>query len=191
MDNALKKIGYCYQKGNAEREKYGVPRIDKQVGYRRHHSDSYLNELTPVPVAKYQPNKWGFYDMIGNSPELMADILPCEKDPNFGTNFFNTPHDGGWTPNIPGGIWGQIMAYQTALDKQLKDPCFICRKNAYYLFRGTPSCSAYKSYPDGTLFPNGHIARIAPAIFLRRDVNGPICAFRLCIGPKLKPTYVD
>jgi len=190
-DNALKKIGYCYQKGNAEREKYGVPRIDKQVGYRSHHSDSYLNELTPVPVAKYQPNKWGFYDMIGNSPELMADILPCEKDPNFGTNFFNTPHDGGWTPNIPGGIWGQIMAYQTALDKQLKDPCFICRKNAYYLFRGTPSCSTYKSYPDGTLFPNGFNAKIAPAIFLRRDVNGPICAFRLCIGPKLKLTYVD
>lgn len=198
MDNALKKIGYCDQFENAEREKYGVPRIDKQVGYRGHHTDGYLSALTPVPVAKYQPNKWGFYDMIGNSPELMADILPCEKDPHEGTNFISTPHDRGWTlndcgwtPKIPGGIWGQIMAYQTALDKQLKDPCFICRKNAYYLFRGTPSCSTYKSYPDGTLFPNGFNAKIAPAIFLRRDVKGPISAFRLCIGPKLKPTYVD
>ena len=168
-----------------------MPRIDKQVGYRGHHTDGYLNALTPVPVAKYQPNKWGFYDMIGNSPELMADILPCEKDPHEGTNFISTPHDRGWTPKIPGGIWGQIMAYQTALDKQLKDPCFICRKNAYYLFRGTPHCSTYKSYPDGTLFPNGFDAKIAPAIFLRRDVNGPICSFRLCIGPKLKPTYID
>ena len=198
IDNALKKIGYCNQFENAEREKYGVPRIDKQVGYRGHHTDRYLSELTPVPVAKYQPNKWGFYDMIGNSPELMADILPCEKDPHEGTNFISTPHDRGWTlndrgwtPKIPGGVWGQIMAYQTALDKQLKDPCFICRKNAYYLFRGTPSCSTYKSYPDGTLFPNGSNAKIAPAILLRRDVNGPICTFRLCIGPKLKPTYVD
>lgn len=197
-DNALKKIGYCNQFENAEREKYGVPRIDKQVGYRGHHTDTYLNELTPVPVAKYQPNKWGFYDMIGNSPELMADILPCEKDPHVGTNFISTPHDRGWTlndcgwtPKIPGGIWGQIMAYQTALDKQLKDPCFSCRKNAYYLFRGTPSGSTYRSYPDGTLFPNGFNAKIAPAIFLRRDVKGPISAFRLCIGPKLKPTYVD
>jgi hypothetical protein len=46
--------------------------------------------------------------MIGNSPELMADILPCEKDPHEGTNFISTPHDRGWTPKIPGGIWGKL-----------------------------------------------------------------------------------
>ncbi|GGY83686.1 formylglycine-generating enzyme family protein [Marinobacter zhanjiangensis] len=35
--------------------------------------DSFRNSAGPQPVAQYEPNPWGFHDMLGNTWELCAD----------------------------------------------------------------------------------------------------------------------
>ena len=51
----------------------------------------------------------------------------------------------------------------------------------------------FDKYPDETKFPKGFGWNGTTWIWFRQACEplGPICSFRLCIGPKLKPTYVD
>jgi hypothetical protein len=98
------------------------------------------------------------------------------------------------------GQFHAIKGYQSALDKELKDPYFACRDNlppqrcSHFILRGMPKGEDFFKYPDGIKFPEGARKNCgATWIWFRQSHEplGPICSFRLCIGPKLKPTYVD
>ena len=157
-------------------------------GYHRH-TDWCTSMLTPFPVAKFKANKWGFYDMIGNAAELMADMLPHVKTSYPSKRVL-------WIGDL--GQFHAIKRYQSALDQELKDPYFICRGNqpqkiSYNILRGLPLVEGFDKYPDETKFPKGIRWNGTTWIWFRQSHEplGPICSFRLCIGPKLKPTYVD
>ena len=185
-DNALKPIGL------AMAPTFKLPTIYEIFslkGYKQH-SDWYTAMLTPFPVAKFKANKWGFYDMIGNAVELVADMLPHVKAPS-------SEHCVGWIGDL--GQFHAIKRYQSALDQELKDPYFACRDNlppqrcSYFILRGMPTAERFHKYPDETKFPKDTGWFGTTWIWFRQSHEplGPICSFRLCIGPKLKPTYVD
>ena len=151
------------------------------------HSDWFLSLTTPYPVGKFTPNKWGFLDFIGNSAELMADTFSHAK---IRDEYKDLVYFHG---NL--GHFHGIKRYQAALDNELKDPCFAGRDNKpgcdlYSVFRSGPITEKFVSYPDGTKFPNG-CCMTGTWIWFRRDAKGPISGFRLCLGPKLKLTYID
>ena len=184
-DNALKPIGLEMA------PTFKLPTIYEIFplnGYHRH-TDWCTSMLTPFPVAKFKANKWGFYDMIGNAAELMADMLPHVKT-SYPSKLVL------WIGDL--GQFHAIKRYQSALDQELKDPYFICRGNqpqkiSYNILRGLPLVEGFDKYPDETKFPKGFGWNGTTWIWFRQSHEplGPICSFRLCIGPKLKSTYVD
>ncbi|MBR6587891.1 MAG: SUMF1/EgtB/PvdO family nonheme iron enzyme [Kiritimatiellae bacterium] len=186
-NNALKPIGL------AMAPTFKLPTIYEIFplnGYHRH-TDWCTSMLTPFPVAKFKANKWGFYDMVGNAAELMADMLPDVKTSYPSKRVL-------WIGDL--GQFHAIKGYQSALDQELKDPYFTCRDNlppqrcSHFILRGMPNGEDFFKYPDGIKFPEGARKNCgATWIWFRRSHEplGPICSFRLCIGPKLKPTYVD
>ena len=188
--NALNKIGF---KNGAKEFSIGLDRIFPVVLKGWKHDDGFYRHHTPYPVARYIPNKWGFYDIANNTAELMADTLPYKLH-NYDDHHFPECRLVCGTPANKFPI--PINKYQNALDKQSKDPYFACRQKTkenhpYCVFRGGSLFRGVDSYPDGTKFPANFWCHLGVPMSLRCEAIGPLSAFRLCIGPKLKPTYVD
>ena len=185
LDKALKPLGLEMASAFQLPTIYEIFPLD---GYHKHTAWC-TSKLTPFPVAKFKANKWGFYDMIGNAAELMADMLPHVKTSYPSKRVL-------WIGDL--GQFHAIKRYQSALDQELKDPYFFCRGNqpqkiSYNILRGLPLVEGFDKYPDETKFPKGIRWNGTTWIWFRQahEPLGPICSFRLCIGPKLKPTYVD
>ena len=185
LDKALKPLGLEMASEFKLPTIYEIFPLD---GYHKHTAWC-TSKLTPFPVAKFKANKWGFYDMLGNVAELMADMLPHVKTSYPSKRVL-------WIGDL--GQFHAIKRYQSALDQELKDPYFACRGNQpqkinYNILRGLPLVEGFDKYPDETKFPKGFGWNGTTWIWFRQACEplGPICSFRLCIGPKLKPTYVD